>query len=181
MNPVSHHIEYREFDPAADRIDQLTQVLNLAYKQLADMGLYYVAASQGSDVTLKRIQHARCFIAVADGGIIGTISYYKPGTKTDCRWYSQPGVGVVGQFGILPSWQGSGVGGTLLEMAERAAEKSGACELALDTAETADHLIDYYQKRGYRFVAQTNWEATNYRSVILSKKLRDFHNGSVKD
>ena len=32
-------------------------------------------------------------------------------------------------------------------------------------------LIDYYQKRSYRFIEYVDWDVTNYRSVILSKSL----------
>jgi DNA-binding winged helix-turn-helix (wHTH) protein len=44
-------------------------------------------------------------------------------------------------------------------------------ELALDTAETADDLIAFYTRRGYRFVDHVRWDAVNYRSVVLSKRL----------
>jgi len=37
-----------------DSIEELTLLLNRAYKTLADLGLNYVAATQGQDVTLKR-------------------------------------------------------------------------------------------------------------------------------
>jgi hypothetical protein len=47
----------------------------------------------------------------------------------------------------------------------------GFSEIALDTSERAHHLIQMYEKRGYRFVEYFQWEVTNYRSVVLSKKL----------
>ena len=43
--------------------------------------------------------------------------------------------------------------------------------LALDTAEGATHLIDWYAKLGFEFVEYTQWEVTNYRSVIMAKPL----------
>jgi hypothetical protein len=44
-------------------------------------------------------------------------------------------------------------------------------EVALDTAETAYHLIDYYKKREYRYIETVQWDVTNYKSVVLSKSL----------
>jgi len=44
--------------------------------------------------------------------------------------------------------------------------------VAVDTAEGAAHLITFYRARGYRQVAYAQWDHTNYRSVILSKRLK---------
>ena len=44
--------------------------------------------------------------------------------------------------------------------------------VTLDTAEGAEHLIRTYEKRGYRFIEYVQWEVTNYRSVVMSKKLK---------
>ena len=66
---------------------------------------------------------------------------------------------------------GQGIGSAMLELIENRAAELGAEELALDTAEGAIHLIDYYKKRGYRFIEYVDWDITNYRSVILSKRL----------
>jgi len=35
----------------------------------------------------------------------------------------------------------------------------------------ADHLIKMYESRGYRFIEYHQWGITNYRSVVMSKKL----------
>ena len=55
--------------------------------------------------------------------------------------------------------------------AETCAERDGAAELALDTAEPARHLIDWYTRLGYRFIEYAQWDVTNYRSVVMSKRL----------
>jgi ribosomal protein S18 acetylase RimI-like enzyme len=75
------------------------------------------------------------------------------------------------QFGVEPGLQRRGIGSILLDLVERRARETGAGELALDTAEGAAHLIKLYEKRGYRFVEHADWEKTNYRSVVLSKRL----------
>jgi hypothetical protein len=45
----------------------------------------------------------------------------------------------------------------------------GARELALDTAEQAEHLVRYYMNRGYRFIEYIQHEGKTYRSIVLSK------------
>ena len=172
MQKLKSEVIIRPFMNDQDDIEQLTHVLNRAYKQLADMGLMYVASYQKSDVTLARIKNGYCLVAIQDDSIVGTATYYPSGTKGGCPWYEKEGVGVIGQFGVLPELQSTGVGSALLESIEQKAFEDGAEELALDTAEGASHLRSYYAKRGYRFIEYTDWEVTNYRSVIMSKSLQ---------
>jgi len=58
----------------------------------------------------------------------------------------------------------------MMEIIETKAKSLGALEIALDTAEGAAHLIRFYEKRGYEFIQYVQWEVTNYRSVIMSRK-----------
>jgi hypothetical protein len=62
------------------------------------------------------------------------------------------------------------VGSSLLELVEGIATDIGLRELALNTADGADHLIRFYGRRGYRFIQPVDW-GKNYSSVILSKTL----------
>lgn len=161
----------RLFNQKDDDVVTLTHLLNAAYKPLADMGLNYLASHQGPETTLKRITEAKCLIILSENQIIGTLSYYAPGVKTDSDWYRKPKVGVVGQFGILPEYQKHGLGTMLLNRAEIEAKTDGAEELALDTAEQAIHLHRFYANQGFRLVGTVNWQHTNYKSVVMSKSL----------
>lgn len=102
---------------------------------------------------------------------MGTVTLYSEDTESSCEYYRKKGVFSFGQFAIQPQFQGRGFGSSMMEMLEESAKKRGALELALDTSEYADNLIQMYSKRGYRQVAFTKWDVTNYRSVILSKTL----------
>lgn len=168
---VSKDVEIRPFQLSVDPIDELTQLLNISYKQLSDLGLRYLASHQDSTVTRQRIEGAYCLIALSKGNIIGTISFYQPGIKHGCSWYENKNVGVVGQFAVLPDYQGTGIGSLLLNRTEAFASEKGIKELALDTAEQATHLRSLYEKKGYRFIEYVSWDVTNYRSVIMSKAL----------
>jgi GNAT superfamily N-acetyltransferase len=79
--------------------------------------------------------------------------------------------GIFGQFAVHPSLQKHGIGSVMMDLAEAIAAHNDAKELALDTSEQALHLIDYYQKRGYEFREYVQWDITNYRSIIVSKRL----------
>lgn len=85
----------------------------------------------------------------------------------------RPEVAHISQFGVEPSFQRKGFGRVLMAAAEELAVRDGAVELALDTAEPASHLIKWYTRLGYRYIEPVDWRPqTNYRSVVMSKKLR---------
>jgi GNAT superfamily N-acetyltransferase len=154
-----------------DSIAELTEMLHRAYARLAEMGLRFVATHQDEETTRHRIRNAECYVAEVDGRVVGTIAFRGPGTNGGCPWYERPDVAGFGQFGVEPALQGNGIGSALLDFVEARAKETGAAELALDTAESANHLIDLYARRGYRIVDNVKWEPVNYRSVIMSKSL----------
>lgn len=163
-------INIRQLQPD-DSLEQLTELLHRAYKQLADMGLKYVATYQPVDTTAKRIKDGVCFVAEFETRIVATLTYYPPGLAhaarelniTDCAW--------VGQMGVEPPLQRYGIGLKLLDFVEDYARQKGAQRMGLDTSEKAQHLIDWYTKLGYQFRQYLSWDITNYRSVILVKEL----------
>ncbi|WP_368505139.1 GNAT family N-acetyltransferase [Alkalihalophilus sp. As8PL] len=168
---LENKIFIREFDQESDDINELTNLLNIAYKQLADLGFQYVASYQGPETTRERILGAKCFVCYKSNRLVGTITLYKPGIKKGCAWYEEKPVGVVGQFGVLPAYQGEGIGTILLDHIENQARKMDIKEISLDTAEGATHLVNFYCKSGFTLVAYTDWEMTNYRSAVFSKKI----------
>ena len=155
-----------------DAISELTRMLHAAYSRLGDLGYNYTAVDQSEDVTRERVAQADCLVAVDFDNIVGTITVRKPGRCTGCPCYDRQGVATVGQFGVLPSYQERGIGSLLIGEAERRARSVGATELALDTSEGADHLVVRYERLGFVFVEYVQWSGKTYRSVIMSKPLR---------
>ncbi len=155
----------------SDSLDQLTKLLNRAYKVLADMGLKFVATYQDVEITQSRIKNGVCFIAVSDNNIVGTITYYESQYSIGTPFLESEGISHFGQLAVDPEFQNQGIATELIKYTEIFAQQDGAIELALDTAEPAQHLIDWYKKLGYRFIEYCDWEMTNYRSVIMSKRL----------
>ena len=158
-----------------DSMAALTGLLRAAYASLGAMGFNYTAVDQSEDVTRKRVSRGKCLVALDGGALIGTLTVYPPGRSGGCPCYERPDVATIGQFGVLPGQQGHGVGARLLGEAERLAVASGAAELALDTSEGADHLIAWYERKGFRFVEHAQWAGKTYRSVIMSKRLGSPH------
>jgi GNAT superfamily N-acetyltransferase len=156
---------------SSDSLDELTDLLHRSYKKLADQGFRFHATHQDATVTKKRVDNSECYIATVDNRIIGTICYRSPANKMQHEYYDQPSVAAFGQYAVDPEYQNSGLGSKLLDVAEKCAIRDQAKEIAFDTAEGAADLINYYKKRGYQFVQYTQWTVTNYRSVIMSKKL----------
>jgi GNAT superfamily N-acetyltransferase len=107
--------------------------------------------------------------------MVATVTVYPPHPRTDERapeWYSRADVATFGQLAVDPELQGRGLGARLLDLVEERARELGVAELACDTAESADGLIRLYVRRGFREVGHVDWRpATNYRSVVLSKRL----------
>ncbi|GGD91665.1 hypothetical protein GCM10011390_08010 [Aureimonas endophytica] len=158
---------------ASDFLSELTALLHSSYGRLARMGLRYMATHQSEAVTRERVEGGTCLVAVDGGRIVGTILFRSPEQTAGCSWYDRPEVASFGQFAVDPAIQARGIGLRLLRDAERLALASGAHEFALDTAEPATHLVDWYTRLGYRFVEHAQWSHTNSRSVILSKRLPD--------
>lgn len=169
------HMEFRLLS-SDDSIEELTQLLHRSYKVLADIGLKYVAATQDQSITLNRVRHAyKCYIGMYKNKIVSTISLYSPSPSDKSSWYSKDFVAKIGQFAVAPELQKYGIGSKMMDIVEEEGRRiENVRELALDTAETAHHLIDFYKKREYRYIETIQWDVTNYKSVVLSKALYSY-------
>ena len=156
----------------ADSREALTQLLHRAYASLAALGLRYRATHQDVATTQRRIAQGECYVLSDGTRVVGTVLLIPPSARsTHCAWYDRLDVAVISQFAVEPELQRQGLGRRLLDFAERRALDLGALEVAVDTAEPAVHLVELYQARGYRFVCHAQWDHTNFRSVVLSKRL----------
>lgn len=155
-----------------DSISELTALLHASYASLSGLGFNYTAVDQSEDETRMRIARSECYVAEDDGQIVGTILFSSAARSKGCEWFNRPEVSSLHQFAVLPQHQGRGIGGKLLAFVEDKARASGAREIALDTADGAADLIDWYRRRGYREVGHVQWDGKTYRSLVMSKTLR---------
>jgi predicted N-acetyltransferase YhbS len=169
-----------QFDPESiqirlatqeDDIGQLTQMLHRAYAELGRLGWRFKAVDQSEDVTRQRMARGECYLAVTNGTIVGTVLFQPPDKASGSPWLDRPDVAALHQLAVEPALQRSGLGGRLVDWAEARALAFGAREIALDTAEPAQHLRAWYASRGYRQIEYAQWSHTNYRSVVMSKTL----------
>ena len=157
---------------STDCLATITELLHSAYARLGAMGFNYTAVDQTEETTRKRVAGGTCLVAVDGRELVGTIMFYDPGRSKGCQWYEKPGVAIIGQFGVRPERQGRGIGTCLLGETETLGISRGATELALDTSDGADHLIAWYERKGFRFIEHAQRKGKKYRSVIMSKKLQ---------
>jgi len=154
-----------------DSVSEITDLLHRSYKKLADLGFRYMATHQDDAETEKRLSKGISYLAFHKEKIIATVTLYYNSETHQAEFYNRKEVAHFGQFGVDPKYQKKGIGNKIMDIIETKAKNSGASEIALDTAEGAEHLIRFYEKRGYKFIQYVQWDVTNYRSIIMSKKL----------
>lgn len=159
----------RELLPT-DALDDLTDLLHRAYARLGEMGLNFTAVDQTAEVTADRIATGTCFIALAGEKVVGTIAVEPPHSDSRCAYYRKPDVAIAHQFAVDPDFQGSGLGTRLLGRAEEWTRDNGFSYLAVDTAEPAAHLVEYYRRRGFEHVDRVQWTGKTYDSVVFAKR-----------
>jgi GNAT superfamily N-acetyltransferase len=163
-------LEVRKLN-GSDSLEEVTTLLHRAYASLGAMGLNYTAVDQTPQVTAKRIAGGQCFVAELTGQLVGTIVVQPTYGENECEYFTRKGVAAAHQFGVEPAAQGQGIGRALLSACEDWARARGFRELAMDTAEPAEHLICLYGRLGYVKVGHVQWPGKVYRSVVLSKVL----------
>src|SRR5687767_167233 len=142
---------------ADDDIAELTSFLHRGYRALAERGMIFHASYQDDETTRRRISRGECYLAFQDNKLIGTITLSDMQHTYGSPWLDRPDVASFGQFAVEPSLQRRGVGSYLIQYVERRAAIIGAAELALDTAEPATDLTEFYTARGYRFIEHIQW------------------------
>jgi GNAT superfamily N-acetyltransferase len=140
-----------------------------------EMGLQPLAGRQDAATTKKRTSNGECYLAIqatlTGDKIVGTILFHEVEDAKGPPWFQRKDVDSFSQFAVDPDIQGKGIGQALLDTVERRAFECGAKELGLSMAEPDAGLMQYYLRRGYRFIEHWQWPYTNYRSAILSKPL----------
>lgn len=171
-NSSPNQIRLRELREG-DCLEHLTGMLHRAFFRIGEMGIPCSCVNQAPEVTRQRVARGHCFVALSGELIVGTITLYASDARSDSAHYRDTRVASVRQLGVDPLFQGKGVGSALLGLAENRARRYGYAGLALDTPEPASHLIDYYQRQGFRIVETLQFAGRPYRSVVFAKSLRE--------
>lgn len=164
---INHNNQHYIFRLANDGdVSQIRNLVNEAYKELADMGLNYTATDQDEATTRERMAKGRTFVLVQGKEIIGTILYYEENK------FTQKKSAYLGQFAISPKLKRQGLGSIIMDFCEQLANDEKYEAIQLDTAKPAEHLVEWYKRRGYKIVGEVHWEGKTYDSYVFEKTLR---------
>ena len=133
--------------------------------------MLFFASHQDKSATQIRVSRGETIVALDGDLLVGIVTLAEASATCGTPFYDLPDVASFGQFAVRPSHQGLGIGSRLLGLVEARASEKGLRELALDTSERATELIAMYRAKGFRFIEYAQWKDTNYRSVILAKRL----------
>jgi predicted GNAT family N-acyltransferase len=120
--------------------DELAAALELRERVFCEeQGVSVEADRDGRD------DEAIHIVAVDDGRVIGT-----------CRLLFRGGVARLGRLAVEPERRGDGVGGAILQEADRLSRRAGADAISLHAQTYAKELYlrDGYQERGATFVEE---------------------------
>ncbi len=129
------------------------------------MGLNFAGVEQDEELTRRRMQGREVYLFESNEGLIGTVSIELKKPPDDESFVN------VLQLAVDPAHQRKGIGGRLMDLAEKRATELGVSRVRLDTAIPATHLIKWYASRGYGAMGERQWPGKTYRSVILEKRI----------
>lgn len=147
-------------------VPALRLLVNLAYLQLAELGLNATGTYQDEQITRERMRGVDVYLAFLNDRLVGTISLGVESTEQGPVLY-------VSQLAVDPAHQRLGIGGTLLRLAEKRATELGLRNLQLHTAVRAEHLVSMYSKAGYRVTGEVRWPGKTYSSYAMQKRIEE--------
>ena len=170
---LPHHTPVRQTLPAyltlrlaedAD-VPRLRWLINAAYAELGDMGLFFLGVTQDEALTRERMAGKDIWVLedTADGALAATMALSvedsSDGKDADALY--------LGQFGVRPDLKGGGLGAFLIHHAFAEARARGLRAVMLDTAVPAHHLVWLYRRFGFEVIEVVKWRKVNYPSYIM--------------
>ncbi|KVP88932.1 GCN5 family acetyltransferase [Burkholderia ubonensis] len=153
-------------------LDSYEEIITMPHRACADFGTMEPSCplqDRSSAITRRRVRADDCFVAVRNGQAIGTVTLVAPDIDAACEHHRRHNVAVIGQLAVDPSWQNRGIGKSLLAFAEHWAATRDYVELSIDVPDSAERLISFYQRQGFRRVDVVRFAGRRYDSAILSK------------
>lgn len=144
-------------------VSRLTALLHAAYKELGDMGLNYTATYQDDSITRERIGRGRAFLLEDGATLVASV------LLTAQNYFTGHNTAYISQLAVRPDYKRHGIGAFLMDHCESLAQDEKFAGVQLDTAQPAQHLVQWYQRRGYRIVGETQWDGKTYKSFVFEK------------
>ncbi|KAF0245261.1 MAG: hypothetical protein FD180_1808 [Planctomycetota bacterium] len=147
----------------AGDLEPLLSLTHRAYAANKALGFNFYGTRETMDDMREVFRAKALWKLVENGRLIGTIRLQE--------YPDQPGVLYVNRMCVEPEEQKRGLGKRLMAFAEVEAVRRGLHAVRLDTAKPFQRLVGWYLKLGYVVISETQWDVTNYRSVIMEKRL----------
>jgi GNAT superfamily N-acetyltransferase len=159
-----------------DSIQELTDLLHLAYKLDEYQPYEYPMAKQSEETTRMHIKRGDCWIAELEGRIIGLALVWPPAQNVCRRWYRRwyhPRQTAYWRFmAVHPDFQNMGIGTMLTEHCEQSAVRMDAWELT-GCSPVGSRQLSLYKRKGFKVFRYVSFSDTNYYSVVFSKWVRN--------
>lgn len=121
-------------------------------------------------------KNGKCFIALYDDKIVGTLSVRFVERNT---WYAQ---GIIPDYilaGILPEYQGMHINTMLSNKVFDYSKDQGFDKIELDTAEKNKQAIKVYKHLGFRLVDFKAFSGADHYSVVMIKNFYKFPHSKI--
>ena len=146
-------------------VPALRTLLTDSYRELADLGMNFTAATQDEQQIREQMGEGRTLVLEREGRMVGTMNMYQHNLISGRK------SAYLRRLAIDPAEKRKGLGSLMMDFAEKLASEEGFECVQLDTAKPAEHLVDLYRRRGYEIVGTTRWDGKTYESWIMEKTL----------
>lgn len=157
--------------PDGISFDEIHKLLWKANEGNRADGFHLQTAELSGDAIREKLHpDGKCFVALADGKLAGTLSIKIVSRK---RWYYH---GMIPNYilaAVLPEYQGRHINTMLSEKAFEYARENGYTAIVLDTAEENRHAIQVYEHQGFCLADYVVRENADHNSVVMVKWLGD--------
>ncbi|MCC6457185.1 MAG: GNAT family N-acetyltransferase [Caldilineaceae bacterium] len=155
-------IELEQLDQSAEAQQRLLAILRV----LDANYIPPVSSRQNLEIyCCKLIEHANLILAKVSGKDIGLVAIYTNDNLNS--------VAFISSIGVLPAWQGQGVGSILLTHSIRIARERGMRAVRLEVSHKNTVALGLYQKAGF-VITQSGNEQNADGLLILEKDLTDY-------
>ncbi len=107
-------------------------------------------------------------VAELDGKIVGSLTYYPPGPRSEAQRWPAEWAGLR-LLAVAPSARGLGIGRLLMEASMERARSEGAPVIALHTTEMMEIARNMYERMGFVRVPEYDWVPSSGRGAMAYK------------
>ena len=151
-------------------IPALVAVIRAAFKQAAEhLGLPPDKDSRhASNITDAWIiedmdKDVRYFIAETGGIPVGAVTVGHP----------KPDTSFIGRLGVLPNYQGRGLGRRLFTYAIDRAAETGADHISVGVISDEKHLVEWYKRMGFTVQRRARFEHFTFEVTMMRRELKE--------